>query len=100
MPDGHRFQKSFFHALRPMAQEKFLLRRRERLCLAYDRAESRGHLQRDQQKDDNPNLEAPAALRTEMFKSSVEEAQAEISRDQPKDQMKRAHCRQRIGRLG
>ena len=76
-----------------MGKEKFLLRRRERTCFAHDRTQRGCHLERDQQKDDHPNLETAAALGAEVRESIVEESQAEIGRDQPKDQVKRAHRR-------
>ena len=66
-----------------MADEKSLFGRQKGFRGANDRPESGGHLDGDQDKDNDPGVEPGRGSRLGVGKARFEEAQAKKDRDEP-----------------
>ena len=82
-----------------MREEEFFLLRKKRVRCSNDWPQRRRHLHRDEQKNDDPGVKSGVRPGVRVGKPGLQKSQAENRRDEPENQMQRAHPRERFGGL-
>ena len=83
----------------PVAYEELFPRGQKGVRCAENGAQRGGHLHRDEQEYDDPSVETRVRPGVRVGKSGLQKPQSEDGRDEPENQMQRAHPGQRIGGL-
>src|SRR2546425_10608546 len=88
-----------FEILSPMAEKKFLVGWQESFCSADDRTQGGSHLDGNQDKNNNPGVQAGHGAGLGVRERVLQETQSKDRRDEPERQMQSAHPNKRIGVL-